>query len=255
MNLSVGILTFNSENHIEKVLKSVQGIADEIVVLDSGSTDRTLEIVKSFRAKIFYRKFDNFVSQKNHLLSLCSCEWILFLDDDEVVGEELKREILFLKQKPSCELCDGYYVNRLTNYLGRWIRHAWYPDWQLRLVKKEKAIWRGGEVHEFLEVSGKKCFLKGFLYHYSYDSISQHLNKVNLYSTLYARSAFNRGKRFSILKFLLSPLFAFLRRFLLKRGFLDGFEGFVLSVMASYYTFLKYLKLWELERNEKTRSS
>ena len=251
MKLSVGILTFNSERKIGEVLSSIKDIADEIVVLDSGSEDKTIEIAEHFGARVFYRKFDNFVNQKNHLLSLCRGEWVLFLDDDEVVSKELSAQLSKVKREKNS--FDGYYVSRLTNYLGKWIKYAWYPDWQLRLAKKEKCRWVGDLVHERLAVDGKVGYLNGNLLHYSYPSISFHLKKIDLYTSLYAKGAFKRGKRFSLFKLLLSPAGAFLRRYLLKRGFLDGFEGFVLSVMASYYTFLKYLKLWELEKDEKAR--
>ena len=248
MKLSVGILTFNSERRIREVLDSVKGIADEIVVLDSGSQDRTVEIAESSGARVFFRKFDNFVNQKNHLLSLCRGEWVLFIDDDEVVSNELAEEIKRLKSEGAP--ADGYYLNVLTNYLGKWIRHAWYPDWHLRLAKREKCRWVGDGVHESLKVNGKVGYLKGDLLHYSYESVSQHIKKIDLYTTLYARGAFEKGKRFSLFKLLTSPAGSFIRRYILKRGFLDGFEGFVLSVMASYYSFLKYLKLWEIEKRE-----
>ena len=248
MKLSVGILTFNSERRIREVLDSVKGIADEIVVLDSGSQDRTVEIAESSGARVFFRKFDNFVNQKNHLLSLCRGEWVLFVDDDEVVSDELAEEIKRLKSEGAP--ADGYYLNVLTNYLGKWIRHAWYPDWHLRLAKREKCRWVGDGVHESLKVNGKVGYLKGDLLHYSYESVSQHIKKIDLYTTLYARGAFEKGKRFSLFKLLTSPAGSFIRRYILKRGFLDGFEGFVLSVMASYYSFLKYLKLWEIEKRE-----
>ena len=248
MSLSVAILTFNSERCIEQVLESVRDVADEIVVLDSGSTDRTLNIVKSFGAKVYFREFDNFVNQKNHLLSLCREKWVLFIDDDEVLSDELKAEIKNVKTE---EKFDGYYINVLTNYLGRWIKHAWYPDWHLRLARREKCRWVGDSVHETLRVEGEVGYLKGDLLHYSYPSVSYHLKKIDLYTTLYAEGAYKRGKRFSYKKLFLSPPGAFIRRYILKKGFLDGFEGFVLSVMASYYTFLKYLKLWEKEKNEK----
>ena len=253
MSLSVGILTFNSEKHIREVLESVRDIADQIVVLDSGSEDRTLEIVKDFGAEVYYRPFDNFVNQKNHLLGLCRGDWVLFLDDDEVVSEELSKGI---KESVSGNSdFSGYRVNRITNYLGRWIRHAWNPDYQLRLAKKESCRWVGDMVHESLEVDGKVGTIEGELLHYSYTSVSQHLKKVDLYSTLYAEGAYRRGKRFSLFKLLASPAGSFFRRYVLKRGFLDGFEGFVLSVMASYYSFLKYLKLWEIEKRESSRRS
>ena len=247
MGLSVALLTFNSEGRLEEVLKSVEGIADEVVALDSGSKDRTLDILKAYGARVYQREFDNFVNQKNYLLSLVKEDWVLFLDDDEVLTPELSRSIKEELQSPAHA---GYRLNRLTNYLGRWIRHAWSPDWQLRLARRDKCRWVGSEVHERLEVDGSVGYLKGELLHYSYSSISQHLSKIDKYSTLYARGALRRGRRFSLLKLLTSPPGAFIRRYVLKRGFLDGFEGFILSAMASYYTFLKYLKLWELERNE-----
>jgi len=251
LSLSVGILTFNSERRIKEVLESVKDIADQVVVLDSGSEDRTLDIVKEFGVEVHFRPFDNFVNQKNYLLSLCRGKWVLFLDDDEVVSEELSRSIKEAVSKSS--EFSGYRMNRITNYLGRWIRHAWNPDYQLRLARRERCRWVGDSVHERLEVNGKVGMLRGELLHYSYTSVSQHLKKIDLYSTLYAEGAFKRGKRFSLFKLLTSPAGSFLRRYVLKRGFLDGFEGFVLSVMASYYSFLKYLKLWEIERGESSR--
>jgi glycosyltransferase involved in cell wall biosynthesis len=248
VRLSAGILTFNSQKHLPRVLESLKGVADEVVVLDSGSTDKTLEIAEKFGARIFKREFDNYVNQKNHLLSLCTGDWVLFVDSDEVLSPELREEVL--KVKEGLYPFDGFYVNVLTSYLGRWIKHAWYPDWHLRLARREKCRWVGSEVHESLKVEGRAGYLKGNLLHYSYSSVSEHLEKIDRYSTLYAKGALKRGKRFSLLKLLTSPAGAFIRRYILKRGFLDGFEGFVLSVMASYYTFLKYLKLWELEKGE-----
>ncbi|WP_457679253.1 glycosyltransferase family 2 protein [Thermovibrio sp.] len=250
MSLSVALLTFNSEKKLREVLKSVEGLADEIVAVDSGSTDSTLKILKEFGVKVFTREFDNFVNQKNYLLSKTTKEWVLFLDDDEILSKELQSSV---KEAIKKEKFSGYYLNRITNYLGRWIRHAWHPDWQLRLAKREKCRWVGSMVHESLKVDGKVGKLRGELYHYSYSSLSEHLRKIDKYSTLYAKGAYERGKRFSLFKLLTSPAGTFLRRYLLKRGFLDGFEGFVLSVMGSYYSFLKYLKLWEIEKNESSR--
>jgi glycosyltransferase involved in cell wall biosynthesis len=252
VSLTVALLTYNSERTIKQVLESVKGLADSVVALDSGSKDSTVEVLRSFGAEVHYREFDNFVNQKNYLLSLVKSDWVLFLDDDEVVSKELRESI---KRELSGPGKDGYFVNRLTYYLGRWIRHAWYPDWQLRLVRREVARWLGSEVHEKLAVEGEVGYLKGELLHYSYFTLSEHLKKIDSYSTLYARGAYKRGKRFSLVKLLTSPAGAFLRRYILKRGFLDGFEGFVLSVMASYYTFLKYLKLWEIEKGESSGSS
>jgi len=254
LKLSVGILTYNSEKYLPQVLESVRGIADQIVVLDSGSTDRTCQIVEEFGGELHRRRLDNFVNQRNHLLSLCTGDWVLFIDSDEVVSPELAGELLKLKEgEPPF---DGYYINVMTSYLGRWIKHAWYPDWHLRLARRDRCRWVGSEVHESLTVDGRVGRLEGNLLHYSYTSLSEHLKKIDLYTTLYARGAFRKGKRFSLLKLLTSPPGSFIRRYILKRGFLDGFEGFLLSVMASYYSFLKYAKLWEIEKKgESSRSS
>ncbi len=241
-NLSIGILTYNSEEHLSKVLESVDTLADEVIILDSGSEDRTVEIAKSFGAKVYFRKFDNFVNQKNHLLSLCKGRWVLFLDDDEVLSKQLAESV---KEAVSKDDMDGYYVNVLTNYLGRWIKHAWYPDWHLRLAKRDRCVWVGAGVHESLKVEGKLGYLKGDLLHYSYKSLHEHVEKINLYTELFAKTS---SQKPSFFKILTSPVGAFLRRFVFKRGFLDGKEGFILSVMASYYSFLKYAKLWERKR-------
>lgn len=247
MSLSIALLTFNSERKLEEVLKSVEPIADEIVALDSGSQDKTLDILRSFGARVYYREFDNFVNQKNYLLSLTTKDWVLFLDDDEVLTSRLLSSVKEALKEP---FFSGYYLNRLTFYLGRWIRHAWYPDWQLRLARREMCRWEGDSVHETLKVRGKVGYLKGDLLHYSYTSVSEHLKKIDKYTTLFAEGAYKKGKRFSYFKLLTSPVGTFIRRYFLKRGFLDGFEGFVLSVMGSYYSFLKYLKLWEIEKGE-----
>ncbi|WP_022847497.1 MULTISPECIES: glycosyltransferase family 2 protein [unclassified Desulfurobacterium] len=249
--LSVSMIVKNGEKYLSDVLRSVEDLADEIIVVDSGSTDKTVEIAKSYGAKVVFRKFDNFINQKNYALSLCTKDWVLFLDDDEVVDEKLKREIELVKKQNS--EYKGFYINRLTNYLGKWIKHAWYPDWQLRLARRDSCRWEGDEVHETLKVNGKTGYLKGNLLHYSYPDIETHLKKLNLYTTLYAKGTHKRGKRFSKTKLITSSIGAFIRRYFIKKGFLDGFEGFVVSVMSSYYTFLKYLKLWEIEKRSEKR--
>jgi glycosyltransferase involved in cell wall biosynthesis len=242
--LSVGIITNNADGYLKRVLESIRDIADEVVIVDSSSDNRIRDLAFSFHARVYHRDFDNFVNQKNYLLSLCKGDWVLFLDDDEILSDELKDEIAISMNKG----LSGFYLNRLTNYLGKWIRHAWYPDWQLRLARRELCRWEGSGVHERLVVNGKVGYLKGFLYHYSYTSLSQHLEKINRYTSLFAEYSHRNGKRFSYGKLLLSPPSSFIRRFFLKKGFLDGFEGFIISVMSSYYSFLKYLKLWEIER-------
>ncbi len=248
-SLSVSMIVKNGERYLKNVLESVKELADEIIIVDSGSTDKTVEIAKSFGAKVFFREFDNFINQKNYALSLCTKDWVLFLDDDEIVDEQLKEEIKKIKEKGS--KYEGFKINRLTNYLGKWIKHAWYPDWHIRLAKRNSCKWEGDEVHETLKVNGEVGYLKGNILHYSYPDIKTHVNKINLYTTMYAIGAHKRGKKFSTLKMVSSSIGAFIRRYFIKKGFLDGFEGFVISVMSSYYTFLKYLKLWEIEKRSR----
>ncbi|WP_457567330.1 glycosyltransferase family 2 protein [Desulfurobacterium sp.] len=244
--LSVSMIVKNGEKHLDDVLKSVEGLADEIVVVDSGSTDKTVKIAEKHGAKVFFRKFDNFVNQKNYALSMCTKDWILFLDDDEVLDEKLRKEIIEIKNTET-EYA-GFYINRLTNYLGKWIKHTWYPDWQLRLAKRKLCVWEGDEVHEKLKVEGKTGRLKGNILHYSYPDVRTHMRKIDTYTTMFAVGAYRKGKKFSIGKMITSSAGAFIRRYFIKKGFLDGFEGFVISVMSSYYSFLKYLKLWEIEK-------
>ncbi len=246
MSLSVGIITNNAKGYLKQVLESVRDIADEVVIVDSSSDNKVTDLASSFHAKVHYRDFDNFVNQKNYLLSLCKGNWVLFLDDDEVVSDELRNEIVLSMSKG----LSGFYLNRLTNYLGKWVKHAWYPDWHLRLAKRELCGWEGSGVHEKLMVKGKVGYLRGSLYHYSYTSLSQHIEKINKYTSLFAKYSYENGKHFSYKKLFLSPPSSFIRRFFLKKGFLDGFEGFIISIMASYYSFLKYLKLWEIENRE-----
>ena len=180
-------------------------------------------------------------------------ELALFIDDDEVISPSLAEEIE--KVKKGVYEFDGFYINVLTNYLGKWIKHAWYPDWHIRLAKRSKCRWEGTGVHEFLKVDGNLGYLKGDLLHYSYPNLSTHLKKIDLYTSIYAEESYKAGKRFSFFKLFTSPIASFLRRFLFKKGFLDGFHGFIISSMASYYTFLKYLKLWEIESRENSRDS
>ncbi|WP_457638846.1 glycosyltransferase family 2 protein [Persephonella sp.] len=248
--LSVAFISYNEEKNIKRAIDAVKDIAEEIIVVDSGSTDRTVQIAKKSGAKVFIESWKGFKDQKNSALQKCSKEWILFLDCDEIVSDELKQSIVKVLKNPQAE---GYYINRKTIYLGKPLNYAWQPDWKLRLVKKSaNPKWEGGEVHEFLTVNGKTEKLKGFLYHYTYRDIKDHFTKVINYSYLAAVDMHKKGKQFRFHKLILNPVASFIREYFLKKGFLDGIRGFIVAVSATLYSFLKYIYLWELkEKNEK----
>jgi glycosyltransferase involved in cell wall biosynthesis len=248
IKLSVVIITYNEEKNIGRCLESVKEIADEIVVVDSLSTDKTREICESFGARFIEQKFLGYQDQKNFAHNLASFDYVLSLDADEALNSELLSEIKRIKNNFSF---DGYSFNRLTNYNGEWIKHCgWYPDVKVRLVKKDKAKWSGGNIHEHLAVNGSVGHLAGELLHYSYDSISMHVLQTNKYSTTEAQILFAKGKRASILKLITRPFWQFLKDYFLKKGFLDGRYGFVICSINALYVLLKYAKMKELEFNK-----
>ena len=246
--LSVAIISYNEEDNIEKTLSAVSDIASEIIVVDSGSTDRTVEIAKSFGAEVFVEEWKGFREQKNSALKKCSHEWILFLDCDEVVSQELKKSIINAVKQP---FAGGYMINRKTVYLGKPLNHAWQPDWNLRLVRKSaNPRWEGGDIHEYLVIDGKASKIYGFLYHYSYRDIKDHFTKVVNYSYIAAQEMHKKGKKSKMRKIFLNPLASFIREYILKKGFLDGIRGLIVAVSATYYSFLKYIYLWEMEKRD-----
>ncbi len=248
--LSVVIITFNEEQNIERCLKSVQFIADEIVVLDSFSTDKTKEICESFGVRFSAHKFDGHIQQKNRALSLASNEWVLSLDADEAPNNELLNSIKQALKNPKAE---AYYFNRLTNYLGKWIRHSgWYPDQKLRLLKKSKGKWAGINPHDKIEMldSVKPQYLKGELLHYSYYSIEQHIDQINKFTTIGAFEAHKKGRKSNMAIASIKSFWKFVRDYFFKLGILDGYYGFVICSLSAWATFNKYLKLRELIKND-----
>ena len=242
--LTVALITYNEEKNLPKTLEAINDIASEIVIIDSHSKDKTVEIAKSYDARVFIEDWKGFRDQKNSLIKKCTQKWILFLDADEVVSEELKKEIV---KAVTDEKADGFMLNRKTFYAGKFLNHVWQPDWVLRLVKKESnPRWEGGNIHEYLSTNGKVLKLKGFLYHYSYKNIYEHCIKSIKYAKLSAEEMYKNGKRFKFYKLILNPTWAFIKQYFIQRGFLDGIRG--LSIAFSYLTstFLKYLFLWEL---------
>lgn len=247
--VAVLILTFNEEKHIVDCIRSAS-FADEIVVIDSGSKDATIELAKSLGAKVVVHKMEGFAAQRNFALEQTDAEWVFFLDADERPTEAAGKEIRRLIDLP--EKC-AYKIRRRNVVFGYTMRHgAHAPDWVIRLCPREAMHW-SGLVHESTEVSVPVKQMQEDMIHYTYDVWETYLSKFNLYTSLAAKKLYDSGKRASMVKILLDPPFTFIKMFVLKAGFLDGFLGFAMSVTAGLSVFFKYLKLAELERLEKQK--
>lgn len=256
VQISALVITYNEENNIERCLNSLYGITDEIVVIDSFSTDRTAEICKDRGVDVVQHQFAGHIEQKNYALSRANNDHVLSLDADEALSEKLKQSILTAKQNWED---DGYTVNRLTDYCGKWIRHCgWYPDKKLRLWDRRKGRWSGVNPHDHV-VMDKNCrvgHLGGDLLHYSYPTINHHVAQIDKFSDIAARAAFQRGRRANVLlDICLNPMLTFLKKYFLKLGILDGYEGFVISISTAYGKFLKYIKLRELDKRGEIKES
>lgn len=247
MKLSVVIITLNEEDRLREALESCRDIADEIVVVDSFSSDRTLDIASEFGCRIIKNRFRDYGTQKNFALEKARNDWILNLDADERVSPLLNEEIRKVKLESEPGV-DGFLINRRTCYLGRWIKHSgWYPDRKLRLFKKEKSRWLG-RIHERLELKGPTRVLKGDILHFTYRDMNDHLGRINRYSFMQAQDITRARTRFLTLRAILLPPVTFLRFYLWKLGILDGFPGFVIALISSWGTALKYLKAIEIQR-------
>lgn len=257
--LSACIITLNEEDNLPDCLQSLD-FAEEIVIVDSGSTDGTRKIATQAGARFFTRKFDNYIQQKNHAISLAKGPWILFLDADERISPELREQILGLRDQEGFiraisakkREVSGFRMPRLTYYLGRWIRHSgWYPDYSIRLFRKGEGRFVGKTFHEKVEVHGEYATLRGPILHYSYRNIQEHLNIINRYSDLFAEERLAAGKSNGVLFSIGEAVVKFLSMYLWRFGFLDGKTGLVIAVLGSYYNFLKYIKVWEKLRSRK----
>jgi len=246
VKISAVIITYNEEKNIGRCLESIQGVADEIVVVDSYSTDRTAEICARYGAKFIKHTFLGHIEQKNWAINQAANTCILSLDADECLSPVLRESILEVKNDWKY---DGYYFNRLTNYCGKWIRHtSWYPSRKLRLWDSTRGSWGGFNPHDkyLLSRGSSRKFLKGDILHYSYYTINEHIDQINKFSSILANSYFKRGKKPFMIDLVAHPLWRFLKDYIVKLGFLDGYYGLIISVNSAHETFLKYVKLRNL---------
>ncbi|MCB1154094.1 glycosyltransferase family 2 protein [bacterium] len=245
--LSVTIIAKNEADNLERCLTSVR-FADEIVVLDSGSTDGSVEIARRFTERVVETDWPGHVKQKQRAVDAATHDWILSLDADEEVTPELAESIRAALADPNPP--DAYELTRKVYYLGRWIEHCgWYPEWRVRLFDRRKAHWGGYDPHDQVICDGRVARLRGDLHHYSYRNMTHHLSRINEYTTIMADEYAKKGRRASLADMIFRPGFNFFKKYILQRGFLDGAPGFVICVLASYYVFLKYAKLWERQRS------
>jgi glycosyltransferase involved in cell wall biosynthesis len=250
---SAVIITCNEEDYIGRCLESVHGIADEIIVVDSFSSDSTGEICRGFNVRFIQHAFEGYVEQKNLAVAFASNKWILSLDADEALSDELRRSVLEIKEDLQH---DGYYFNRRNNYCGKWLRFSgWYPDRHLRLFRSDKGKWAGLNPHDKFRLN-KGCIskrLKGDLLHWNFKSSDEHLRKMERFSSIAASSYLQAGRRSGFLTAMLHSAWSFFRSFILRAGFLDGYPGYKVCSISAYGTHLKYSKLRRLIKEQKSK--
>ena len=250
VKISVVIIAYNEERKIGNCLQSLVGVADEIVVVDSFSTDNTKEVCARYNVHFIQHAFEGYVGQKNYALRAATHDHVLSLDADEWLSDDLQESIKFVKANWD-STCDGYAFNRFNNYYGKWLRYGGaYPDKKIRLWDRRKAQWGGVDPHDSV-VMLKGAFvkkLKGDLMHHSYTHIDDHIRQLPYYSEVAARAKYLNGDRANFfINLVLSPLYRFFSSYFLRLGFLDGFYGFVFSTLSSYLTLLKYMRLYEYQ--------
>jgi len=249
IKLSGVIITFNEERNIERCLQSLVNVVDEIIVVDSFSTDKTKQICSSFNVKFIEQKFLGYIEQKNFALSQASNDYIVSLDGDEALSEQLQESIITLK---SNWILDGYYCNRFNNFCGQWIKHSdWYPNKKLRVFDKRVAEWKGINPHDqiVLKDNRKAGRLKGDILHWTYQTYKEFNDKTEYFSTIAAQAYFDKGKKAPWYKIIWNPFWAFFKAYVLRLGFLDGKNGFVISKETGIITYLKYTKLKKLYKH------
>ena len=249
MKISATIIVYNEEANIAAVCETVSW-ADEIVVVDSNSTDRTVEISRRYTDRIFNREFRGYRDKHEFADAQTTGDWIFWIDADERVTPELRAALDALRHRDPASLPDGFRIARRTYYLDRWIRHSgWYPDYQMRLYRKASSYWDGVPPHETARVRGRVETLDGELLHYTKPSLSEHHRVLESYATLSAAHLHQQGRRASWLDVYMRPLAAFFRTYILKLGFLDGIPGLIIAGFTAYGVFLRYAKVWELSHS------
>jgi glycosyltransferase involved in cell wall biosynthesis len=240
MKVTATIITLNEERTIVRAIESLR-CCDEILILDSGSIDRTVELAANLGARVIEAGWRGYAGQKNWAAEQAANDWILSLDADEALSEALEAEIWNLKK--TGPQCDAYTMPRLAQYLGRWILHSgWYPDRKVRLYDRRKAKWEGDFVHESVQAKGRVGHLQSNILHFTCDSLSEHLRTLDRYTTLAAEELVSRKVKVPIWIMILDPPWTFVKAYFFQRGFLDGVEGLIIGYMAAFYTFLKYAK-------------
>ena len=252
--ISACIISLNEEQKIGDCLKSLKPVVDEIIVVDSNSTDKTVEIASQYTDKIFTQDFLGYVEQRKLAVGKAENDWILSLDCDERLSPELQASILAVKD--SLGTRDAYTLAVRTFYIYRWLDHCWYPDRKVRLFDKRRGTWGGEALHEKVILDGGNVgALQGDILHYSYDSISQHLQTIDKFTDIAARDLIDKGRHVSILTPLTHAYWTFIKLYILKRGFLDGFAGLCVAVLSYVHVFVKYSKVLMHRRREKGKPS
>lgn len=245
--LSIILIAKDEELNIEACLQSVEWADEIVVIVDTRSTDKTADLARQFTAKVYEMDWRGYSAAKNSAIDKSEGEWIFWIDADERVTEELRNEIQQVIRKD--DNVHGYMVPRLANFLGRWIKHCgWHPGYVLRLFKRENARFNEALVHEGLEFEGKTGKLAHSLLHYTDKDIDHYFNKYNIYTNLAAEELVKKRRNFRSLDLILRPIFTFIKMYIIRLGFLDGIQGFILSVFSASYVFTKYAKLWERRR-------
>ena len=248
MKISASIIVYNEEENIAELCATVSW-ADEIVIVDSNSSDRTAEIARRYTNKVFNRDFRGYKDKHEYADSMTSGDWIFWIDADERVTPELLKSIEALRRKTESELPCGFRIARKTWYANRWIKHGgWYPDYQMRLYRKSESHWDGVAPHQTARVNGRVEILDGELLHYTKRDLSEHHRVTDVYSTLAAEHLADNGVKSSASKMFFSSLAAFVRTYILKQGFRDGVPGLMIAMFTAYGVFLKYAKVWERNR-------
>ncbi|CAN5788732.1 glycosyltransferase family 2 protein [soil metagenome] len=246
--LSISIVACNEEVNLARCLRSAADLAEEIIVVDSGSKDGTIAVAERFGAKVVHQDWLGYRDQKNMALQLCTKPWVLALDCDEELSPELKQSVRDFFSDSQSETHDGAWCNRKVWFLGRWITHGdWYPDRKLRLFRREKAQWSGSPEHDYIEMEGKTVFLRGDLHHYSFPTMNRYIEKINVFSDVFLERQKAAGAKWSLFTNVARPLWRFFRAYVLRRGFLDGFPGLWIAVATAFQAFVRYGRKYEDE--------